>query len=54
MAAKILKGEATPDSMPIEMPEVTTTAINKATVEALGIEVPEDLTEFVEDYSAEK
>lgn len=54
MAAKILKGEATPDSMPIEMPEVTTTAINKATVDALGIEVPEDLTEFVEDYSAEK
>ena len=54
MAAKILKGEATPDAMPIEMPEVTTTAINKATVEALGIEVPEDLTEFVEDYSAEK
>lgn len=54
MAAKILKGEATPDSMSIEMPEVTTTAINKATVDALGIEVPEDLTEFVEDYSAEK
>lgn len=54
MAAKILKGEATPDSMPIEMADVTTTAINKATVEALGIEVPEDLKEYVQDYSAEE
>ena len=54
MAAKILKGEATPDSMPIEMPEVTTTAINKLAVDTLGITVPDDLTEFVSEYSQEK
>ena len=54
MAAKILKGEATPDAMPIEMPEVTTTAINKLAVDALGITVPDELTEFVSEYSQEK
>ena len=54
MAAKILKGEATPDSMPIEMPKVTTTAINQAAVDALGITVPDELTEFVGEYKQDK
>lgn len=53
MAVKILKGEATPDSMPVEMPANTATAINKAVVEQLGITVPEDLAEFVDEYEAE-
>lgn len=54
MAAKILKGEATPDTMPIEMPKTTVTAINKGAVDALGITVPDDMTEFVEEYNQEK
>ena len=51
MAAKILKGEASPESMPVEMPKTTTTAINGAVLEELGITLPEDLEEFVGDYS---
>ncbi|MDO4280083.1 MAG: ABC transporter substrate-binding protein [Peptococcaceae bacterium] len=53
MAAEILKEEAQPATMPIEMPETTTTAINSAAVEKLGITVPDDLAEYEKDYSAE-
>ena len=54
MAAQILKGEATPADMPIEMPETTTTEINQEIVDLLGITVPDELAEFVGDYSTEE
>lgn len=54
MAAKILKGEAQPADMPIEMAANTTTEINQAEVDLLGITVPDDLTEFVGEYAAEE
>lgn len=53
MAAKILKGEAQPADMPIEMAANTTTEINQAEVDLLGITVPDDLAEFVGEYAAE-
>ncbi|MEE0511667.1 MAG: ABC transporter substrate-binding protein [Peptococcaceae bacterium] len=54
MAAKILKGEAQPADMPIEMAETTTTEINQEEVDLLGITVPDDLTEYVGEYAAEE
>lgn len=53
MAAQILKGEAEPATMPVEMPETTTTEINKEEVDLLGLTVPDDLSEFVGEYAAE-
>lgn len=53
MAAQILKGEAEPATMAIEMPKTTTTEINQETVDLLGVTVPDDLTEYVGEYSAE-
>lgn len=52
MAAKVLKGEAKVATMPIEMPEKTSTIINKAVVEQLGFKVPDDLKEFVQAVEA--
>ena len=54
MAAKILKGEAQPADMPIEMAQTTTTEINQEEVNLLGITVPDDLTEYVGEYAAEE
>ena len=54
MAAKILKGEAQPADMPIEMAQTTTTEINQEEVDLLGITVPDDLTEYVGEYAAEE
>ena len=53
MAAQILKGEAEPATMAIEMPETATTEINQETVDLLGVTVPDDLAEYVGEYSAE-
>ena len=53
MAAQILKGEAEPATMAIEMPETTTTEINQETVDLLGVTIPDDLAEYVGEYSAE-
>lgn len=54
MAAKILKGEAEPASMPIEMPANNTTEINQGEVDLLGITVPDELSEYVGTYAAEE
>ena len=54
MAAKILKGEAQPADMPIEMAQTTTTEINQEEVDLLGITVPDDLTEYIGEYAAEE
>ena len=54
MAAKILKGEAQPADMPIEMAQTTTTEINQEEVDLLSITVPDDLTEYVGEYAAEE
>ena len=54
MAAKILKGEAEPASMPIEMPANNTTEINQEEVDLLGITVPDELSEYVGTYAAEE
>lgn len=53
MAVKILEGEAEPATMPIEYLKDVETVINAATVEELGIEIPEDLQQYVVDYEAE-
>lgn len=53
MAVKILEGEADPATMPIEYLKDVETVINAATVEELGIEIPEDLQQYVVDYEAE-
>lgn len=53
MAVKILEGEAEPATMPIEYLEDVETVINAATAEELGIEIPEDLQQYVVDYEAE-
>ena len=54
MAAQILKGEAEPATMAIEMPANNTTEINQEEVDLLGITVPDELAEFVGDYAAEE
>lgn len=53
MAAKILKGEATPDSMPVEMPAKTETAINSIAADALGITVPDKYADVTAEYAPE-
>ncbi len=50
MAIKVLKGEAEPDTMPIESADDFDFAINGAVAEAIGLEIPEDLSEYVMDY----
>ena len=45
MAAQILRGEATPQEMPIQWQEDTTLTINIAAAERFGIDIPEDLLE---------
>lgn len=45
MAAKILKGEAEPASMPIETANDTMLVLNKEVADRLGITVPEDIME---------
>lgn len=51
MAVKILKGEATPADMPIETPTKFDYAINGTIAEELGIEIPEDLKEYIIEVS---
>ncbi len=43
MAAKILKGEAKPEAMPIETQKDLIVVINQKSAEALGITIPEDV-----------
>ncbi len=43
MAAKILRGEAEPATMPVEKLQETDLIINKATADILGIEIPQAL-----------
>lgn len=42
MAAKILKGEASPDSLPVQVPQNLKLVINKETADAIGLEVKDD------------
>lgn len=42
MAAKILKGEATPESLPVQVPQNLKLVINKETANAIGLEVQDD------------
>ncbi|EGQ27407.1 ABC transporter substrate-binding protein [Mammaliicoccus sciuri] len=42
MAAKILKGEATPDSLPVQVPQNLKLVVNKKTVETIGLEIQDD------------
>lgn len=53
MAAKILKGEAEPATMPVEMPAKTETAINKVAADALGITVPDKYADVTQEYTAD-
>ncbi len=53
MAVQILTGEAETATMPIQYLEDVDTVINAATVEELGIEVPEELQQYVVDFEAE-
>ena len=50
MAIKILKGEAQPATMPIESAEEFDFAINGAVARELGIDIPDDLSEYVIEY----
>jgi len=50
MAVKVLKGEAEPATMPIESADGFDFAINGAVAEAIGLEIPEDLSEYVMEY----
>ncbi len=47
MAVKILKGEAEPQSMPIESSSKFDFAINGTIAEEFGIEIPEDLKQYI-------
>ncbi len=47
MAIKILKGEAEPAEMPIESATKFDFAINGKVAEEIGIEIPEDLVEYI-------
>ncbi len=47
MAAKVLNGEAEPATMPIESQTEFSYAINGDVAEAIGIEIPSDLTEYI-------
>ncbi len=50
MAIKVLEGEAEPAAMPIESADKFDFAINGAVAEAIGLEIPEDLAEYVMEY----
>jgi putative ABC transport system substrate-binding protein len=47
MAIKILKGEAEPSSMPIESASGFDFAINGKVADEIGIEIPDDLKEYI-------
>jgi putative ABC transport system substrate-binding protein len=47
MAIKILKGEALPATMPIESADKFDFAINGTVAKEIGIEIPDDLAEYV-------
>lgn len=47
MAVKVLKGEAKPADMPIERLEKFDYAINGEVAEAIGIEIPDDLKDYI-------
>lgn len=47
MAVKVLKGEAKPDTMPIESATGFDFAINGTVAEEIGIEIPDDLQQYV-------
>jgi putative ABC transport system substrate-binding protein len=47
MAIKIFKGEATPATMPIEASKEFDFAINGTVAEEIGIEIPDDLKEYI-------
>lgn len=47
MAVKVLKGEAEPATMPIESANKFDFAINGTVAEEIGIEIPDDLKEYV-------
>lgn len=49
MAIKVLKGEAEPANMPIEKAEKFDFAINGEIADEIGIEVPEDLQQYIID-----
>lgn len=46
MAIRVLKGEAKPAEMPVESLKDMEYTINKATAEAIGITIPEDLKQY--------
>jgi putative tryptophan/tyrosine transport system substrate-binding protein len=50
MAIPVLEGEAEPATMPIESADGFDFAINGAVANELGIEIPEDLAEYVIEY----
>jgi putative tryptophan/tyrosine transport system substrate-binding protein len=50
MAVKVLKGEAEPATMPVESADEFDFAINGAVAEEIGIDIPEDLSEYVIEY----
>lgn len=47
MAIKVLKGESEPATMPIESASEFDFAINGAVAEAIGLEIPADMTEYI-------
>ena len=47
MAVRVLKGEAKPAEMPIESATGFDFAINGTVAEEIGIEIPEDLQQYV-------
>ncbi|WP_153732159.1 ABC transporter substrate-binding protein [Sporosarcina obsidiansis] len=42
MAVKILKGEASPESLPVQVPQNLKLMLNKQTVETIGLEIQDD------------
>ena len=53
MAAKILRGEATPAEMPIETQKEMTYTVNQEVAERLGITVPQDILDKAEIVGVE-
>ncbi len=49
MAAKILKGEATPAEMPIEAQKTYTTVVNKKEADAIGLTIPQDILDKADE-----
>lgn len=49
MAAKILKGEATPAEMPIEEQKTYTTVINKKEADAIGLTIPQEILDKADE-----